>query len=153
MGKFPRIDSPCPYRANLSAILEGDHCRLCDRQVFDLTALTDGERGAFLESCEGEVCVTYAIPVRPAIAAAVLAAAALALPGAAHAQDMAPPATFQMAAPAAIDEDVAIVVSGGGIKDPKNAKLVENPLDDALPALPIVYEDDPAPALPALPTT
>lgn len=152
MGKFPRIDSPCPYRANLSAILDGDHCRLCDRQVFDLTAMTDGERGAFLASCEGEVCVTYAIPVRPAIAAAALAAAALAFPGAAMAQDV-PSAPTETATPAPVDSDDAIIVTGGGIRDPKHAKLVDNPLDETLPALPIVYEDDTAPALPVVPTT
>lgn len=143
MGKFPRIDSPCLYRANLSAILDGDHCRLCDRQVFDLTAMTDGERGAFLASCEGEVCVTYAIPVRPAIAAAALAAAALAFPGAALAQD-APSAPIEAAASVPVDADDAIVVTGGGIRDPKNARLVDNPLDEALPPLPVVIEDEPA---------
>lgn len=153
MGKFPRIDAPCPYRANLSVILDGDQCRLCNRQVFDLSAMTDGERGAFLASCQDEVCVTYALPLRPAIAAAALAAAAMALPGAAMAQDAASSAPTETAAPAPIADDEMIVVAAGGIKDPRHATLVDNPLDDRLPALPIVYEDDTAPAPPVLPTT
>lgn len=152
MGKFPRIDSLCPYRANLSAILDGDHCRLCKRDVFDLTAMTDGERGAFLASCDGEVCVSYSIPVRPAIAAVALAAAALAMPGAAMAQDAQPVAQAEMiATPAGEDADEVFIVIGGGIRDPKNAKLVENPLDDSLPALPVIYEDQTAPAPPVVP--
>ncbi|MEO8141355.1 MAG: hypothetical protein ABI617_01710, partial [Sphingomicrobium sp.] len=62
--------------------------------------------------------------------------------------------TMPVSEPApAVDEFEGMEIIVGGIHDPKNAKLVENPLDEALPALPIVYEDDPAPALPAIPTT
>lgn len=149
MAKFPRIDSPCPYRANLSAVIDGDYCGMCERTVFDLTAMTDGERGTFLAGCEGEVCVRYAVSVRPSIAAAALAAAALALPSGAMAQQVQPvsPTDFAAAGPS-VDADDAIVITGGGIKDPKNAKLVDNPLDEQLPSLPVVYEDDPKPATP-----
>ena len=151
---FPRIDSPCPYKANLAAVMDGDFCTMCSRSVIDLNAMSTADRRAFLSSCEGDVCVSYSF--RPAIAAAALAAAAMAMPTAAAAQAVEPPAVAEPAPAeaAAIDEavyDDAIIV--GGIRDPKHAKLVDNPLDDTLPALPIVYEDDTAPALPVVPTT
>ncbi len=153
---FPRIDKPCPYKANLAAVMDGDFCTMCSRSVIDLNAMGTTDRKLFLSSCDGEVCVSYSL--KPAIAAAALAVAAMALPGAAAAQavDPAPVAAQQVAQPdpAAIavdDEDMLIVV--GGIRDPKNAKLVDNPLDDLLPPLPIVVEDDPAPAVPVPPAT
>ena len=34
MAIFPKIQSPCPYKGNLSDIMDGDLCRLCKRQVF-----------------------------------------------------------------------------------------------------------------------
>ena len=146
---FPRIDKPCPYKANLAAVMDGDFCTMCSRRVIDLTAMSATDRRHFLSSCETEVCVSYSF--RPAIAAAALAAAAMALPTAAAAQMVEPVVASEPATAVDEFEDMEIIV--GGINDPKNAKLVENPLDEALPALPIVYEDDPAPALPALPTT
>ena len=75
MPIFPRIQSPCPYKSNLAAVMDGDLCRTCNRNVFDLTAMDDGERLAFLAGCEEEVCVSYRIPVRAAFTAAALAAA------------------------------------------------------------------------------
>ena len=146
---FPRVDKPCPYKANLAAVMDGDFCTMCSRRVIDLTAMSATDRRHFLSSCETDVCVSYSF--RPAIAAAALAAAAMALPTAAAAQMVEPVVASEPATAVDEFEDMEIIV--GGINDPKNAKLVENPLDEALPALPIVYEDDPAPALPALPTT
>ena len=146
---FPRIDKPCPYKTNLAAVMDGDFCTMCSRRVIDLTAMSATDRRHFLSSCETEVCVSYSF--RPAIAAAALAAAAMALPTAAAAQ-MVEPVVASEAAPVDFEYEGTVIIVGG-INDPKNAKLVENPLDEALPALPIVYEDDPAPALPALPTT
>ena len=146
---FPRIDKPCPYQANLAAVMDGDFCTMCSRSVIDLTAMSATDRQRFLSLCETEVCVSYSF--RPAIAAAALAAAAMALPTAAAAQAVEPVVASEAAPALDQFEDMVIIV--GGINDPKNTKLVENPLDAALPALPIVYEDDPAPALPALPTT
>lgn len=76
MALFPKIQSPCPYKGRLSDILDGDVCRLCKREVFDLTAMSDGARVAFLENCGGEVCVTYRLS--PTLAAAAFAAALIA---------------------------------------------------------------------------
>lgn len=123
MALFPKVQSPCPYKGDLSAIMNGDTCRLCKREVFDLTALSDDERFAFMKGCSGEVCVTYKFPVRPVLAAAVVVAA------------MAAPVT----AAACDATDVTVVVTGG-IKDPANVKFVENPGDNAIPELPVVYD-------------
>jgi hypothetical protein len=130
MARFPKIDSPCPYEGRLAEIMDGDNCRLCERQVFDLTAWSDGERAAFLAGCSGQVCVTYRRPLR--LAAAAMAAAAIMVPGAAAAQDS--------------GADQQIIVTVGGISDPRNAAFVEDEAateaDAAIPELPIVYEGE-----------
>jgi predicted Fe-S protein YdhL (DUF1289 family) len=124
MPMFPKIDSPCPYKSRLASVMDGDMCRMCNRQVFDLSAMSDGERAAFLAGCREEVCVSYRFPIRPAIAAAALAAA-VGLPAAA-------------AAAGPEDENVQIIV--GGIKDPAHAQMVEQAGDASMPVLPVVYE-------------
>ncbi|MGA0601190.1 hypothetical protein ACO2Q3_10860 [Caulobacter sp. KR2-114] len=131
MAVFPRIQSPCPYQDNLAAIMEGDVCRMCKRQVFDLTAMSDDQRVDFLSACTGEVCVSYRLPVQIAVAAA-LATAAVSAPMAAAAQDAATLAD--------------LVVVAGGIKDPANVKFVEA-ADSKAAALPTVYEDAPPPTV------
>ncbi|HEV2866777.1 MAG TPA: hypothetical protein VGX37_09690, partial [Allosphingosinicella sp.] len=85
MPLFPKIQSPCPYTSQLASIMDGDVCRMCKRQVFDLTDMADGDRVAFLSGCRDEVCVSYRL--RPALAAAALAASMVALPAAAAAQE------------------------------------------------------------------
>jgi predicted Fe-S protein YdhL (DUF1289 family) len=125
MALYPKIQSPCRYKGSLSDILDGDICRLCKREVFDLTAMTDGERVSFMRSCNAEVCVSYR--VRPAIAAAVFSAAL-----------MAP--TMAAACDGADIETVVV----GGIKKPQHVTYVETgeaPADRAIPALPVSYED------------
>lgn len=143
MPIFPKIQSPCPYKDDLAAVMDGDMCRVCKRNVFDLTAMDDGERLAFLAGCEEEVCVSYRIPMRAAVAAAALAAAAVSVP--AMSQEV--PAPEMEAAmesePLPYDESQMIVV--GGIKDPKKVELVEIDSDSSAPELPIVYEDEEAP--------
>lgn len=149
MARFPKIDSPCPYKSQLAAVLDGDFCRMCKRDVFDLSGWADGERLAFLSGCETEVCVRYTLPVRPVLAAAALAAAIVAVP--AHAQDTAPTAV-EAGMP---DEELDWVVVGG-IKDPKTAALVqvEDPADAAVPELPVVYDDhEDVPAVKAKPAS
>jgi len=141
MAKFPKIQSPCPYKSNLAAVMDGDHCRMCNRQVFDLSAMADGERAAFLAGCSGEICVSYRF-MRPALAAAALAAASVALP--AHAQQVAAVGPTEIAAAggdvAVPDEDMYIEV--GGIKDVANMEFVEDATDGTIPALPVTYEDE-----------
>ena len=87
MALFPKIQSPCPYKSNLSAVMDGDFCRECKRHVTDLTAMADGERVAFLDACvEEKVCVTYRLPAFAA--AAVMGATLAAASSAAAATDL-----------------------------------------------------------------
>lgn len=155
MAKFPKIQSPCPYKSDLAAVMDGDFCRMCERNVFDLTGWTDGERVAFLAGCQEEVCVSYRLPVRSMLAAATIAAA-VALPSAAAAQDGVGDVSL-MPAMAAASRDVAATQAAamqefdifvGGIKDPANAEFVDHEAEATLAALPVVYEDD-APTTPA----
>jgi hypothetical protein len=125
MALYPKIGSPCPYKGDLSAILDGDVCRLCKREVFDLTALGDAERVAFMKGCTAEVCVTYRMPMRTALAAAALAAAVVAVP---------------TAAAACSDPTNVEMVIVGGIKDPANVQYVKDTSDRNVPSVPVVYE-------------
>lgn len=122
MAIFPKIQSPCPYRGDLSAIMDGDMCRMCKRQVFDISALSDAERVAFISGCAEEVCVSYRFPMRAA--AAAIALATLGAPIAA-AQDF--------------DETDMIVV--GGINDPANVDYIVDSDESTGPELPIVYDE------------
>ena len=142
MAFFPKIQSPCPYKADLAAVMDGDFCRMCERQVFDLSHMNSEEKQAFLSGCAEEVCISYRFS--PAIAAAALAAA---MPAAASAQDLGP-AVPDAAAIAASTAEIAAMEEGmqifvGGIKDPRNVQYVEDPSDRDVPQLPVVYEDAP----------
>jgi predicted Fe-S protein YdhL (DUF1289 family) len=143
MAFFPKIQSPCPYIANLASVMDGDFCRMCERQVFDLSHMDSDEKKVFLAGCTGEVCISYRFS--PAIAAAALAAA---MPAAAAAQDLGP-AISDAAAIAASTAEIAAMqqsewVVVGGIKDPRNVQYVEDPSDHGVPELPVVYDDPPA---------
>ena len=127
MAVFPKIQSPCPYIDRLSMIMDGDMCRACKRQVFDLTDMSNDERMAFMKGCATEVCVSYRLPIGRAMAAA-LTVAAITMPVAAHAQD----------------QSQEIIVLTGGIKDPAHVEYIQDGADAAIPALPVVYEDAPA---------
>lgn len=127
MAIFPRIQSPCPYKGELGAVMDGDFCRLCKREVFDLTAMTDGERVGFLADCRTEVCVSYRLT--GAAAAAALAVGALTAPVAAAAQ----------AAPTPELVDVEYIIVGG-ITDPEGVEFVETGAEPGVPELPVEYE-------------
>lgn len=146
MAFFPKIQRPCPYRANLAAVMDGDYCTMCARTVFDLTPLDDEARRALLAGCVGgEICVSYRVP-RAALTATMLAAAA-AIPAAAAAQEPMPAVPYAAAIAAeqaANMEEVAIVV--GGIRDAADTATVDSRAEAKLPPLPVVYEDAPAEA-------
>lgn len=81
MSWFPRVDSPCPYKGNLSDILDGNICRLCKKQVHDLNFMSEPERIALMSGCESdELCVTYRVPRHAALAALAMGASVLATP-------------------------------------------------------------------------
>ena len=88
MSLFPKIERVCPYLDRLDEAMDGDFCRMCKRTVHDLTDMTDPERAAFLTACGGDACVSYTAYVRPAVAAALVAASAavLVIPDTAMAQ-------------------------------------------------------------------
>ena len=136
---FPKIQSPCPYKNQLAAVMDGDFCRHCQRTVFDLTAMSGDERKAFLSACETEVCVSYRIPVKPVLAAAALAAAVYAPAAAAQEVPAVQPSEVAGAA-MPIDETNMEYIVVGGIKDTKQVAFVENAEDAKLPELPVVYE-------------
>lgn len=148
MKLFPKIQSPCPVKADIAAYMDGDQCRLCRRQVVDITAFSPGETAAFFAGCETEVCVSYRLP-KAAIGAA-LALAAAAAPMAAAAQDAgAAPAAVSADASddgSAVDATEVDVIVMGGIKDPSQVGYVDaDGQDVAAPELPVTYEDE-APA-------
>jgi predicted Fe-S protein YdhL (DUF1289 family) len=144
MAFFPKVQSPCPYKSQLATVMDGDFCRMCKREVVDLTAWSDDERVAFLSVCKEEVCVSYRL--RPAIAAAALAVAAI--PAAAAAQDQAAPAPVAAVSSdeiGPVEEDDFVIV--GGIRDPGNAEFLSEEELAATPEVPVTYEDEePAPA-------
>lgn len=135
MAIFPVVQNPCPYKSRLSEVMEGDMCRMCKRQVIDLSAMTDAGRMAFMRGCAQEVCVSYRLPVRPAIAAAALAASLLALPAAASTGT---PSEVPADSAAFDYSDMDIIV--GGIRDVKTVAYVEVPEDAAIPELPVIVE-------------
>jgi hypothetical protein len=111
--------------------MDGDTCRLCHRQVIDISGLTDQERVALMEGCADEICVSYKFPLRPAIAAA-LTIAALGAPMAAAAQEV------------AFDEEEIMV---GGITDPAQVVYISDAADAAdaaVPELPVVHDNQTA---------
>lgn len=132
MGLFPIIQSPCPYKGDLSDIMDGSLCQLCKREVVDISAMSDAERVALVAGCPDELCVSYKVAARSALAALAMGAAVSSLPAAA--QDTAP-------ASDSYSDDIVIIV--GGLRAPEKTKWVR---EDArrLPALPVVRDDQPA---------
>lgn len=76
MSLLPWVQRPCPYLDRLDAVIEGDFCRKCKREVHDITDLDEAGRAAFFEACNGKACVRYRFDAMPAAAAALIAASA-----------------------------------------------------------------------------
>jgi len=89
MTPFPPIQRLCPYLNRLDEVIDAGFCRACRREVHDLTAMDERERADFVASRSGEACVSYTVSVKPALAAALIAAstAMLAAPDAALAAE------------------------------------------------------------------
>lgn len=81
----------------------------------------------------------------------LLAAAAIAMPAVAVAQETPAPADAPQVAAVPADQEEITVYSIGSIKDRDGAKAVDNPSDSSLPALPVVYDDEPAAPAPVAP--
>ncbi len=143
MARFPKVQRPCPVKNALSEYMDGDVCRLCERQVFDLNAMSDAERQAFIASCTDEVCVSYKIPLRGLAAAAALSAAAVSMPAAAQdtlIQLESGPAGYEELEKC-VDEFELIEIFVGGIKDVSDVEYIDTEEDLEIPELPVAYED------------
>lgn len=143
MAIFPKVQSPCPYKANLSAIMDGSMCRMCKREVVDLSGMNDAQRVALIEGCDEEVCVSYTLPIRQTVAAAMMGAALTAAP--AYAQDAhgaQEPIEGELCLDELDDRELVMIVVGG-IKDKTNVEYIDTAEDLAIPELPVTYEDDP----------
>jgi hypothetical protein len=79
MTQFPAIQRSCPYLDRLDSVIEGDFCRMCRRTVHDLSAMDERELAHFLSACGGDACASYTMSVKPALAAALIAASAAVL--------------------------------------------------------------------------
>ncbi len=131
MSLFPKVTSPCPYKGKLADIMAGSTCRLCQREVHDLSMMSDDQRITLLSGCETDICVTYSVTAKAALAAVALSAASVAVP--AHAQDAAAVTDDAL-------ENMEIIV--GGVRTPKQAKWVKHYAAN-VPVLPVVYETAP----------
>ena len=145
MSQFPKIASVCPYLDRLDSVLDGDFCRMCKRDVYDLTDMDDAERRVFMAACGGDACVRYTMRLSPAVAAAALAAATVVAvaPSAAMAQQRHHKPKHAHVRPARIyyPPTIAVATAGGPamIEPPKP---VEAKPADAKPAGPPTAADD-----------
>lgn len=138
MSLFPRIQSPCPYKGKLSDIMDGDLCRLCHREVHDITELSSAARQALVAGCSDEICVSYKLPVKSALAAMVLGAS---MTAPAHAQVDELLAT-NLAEPESGEycyEEIIV----GALKKPGAVEWLTADLETDLPEMPVVYDDEP----------
>ena len=140
MSLFPRIQSPCPYKGRLSDIVDGDICRLCDREVHDITDLSVAARRALVAGCSGEICVSYKVSAKSALAAMALSAS-MATPAFAQVDEVLANNGEPTSGEYCLD-DMQIIV--GGLKAPGAVEWLTADLDDSLPDMPVVYDDAPA---------
>ena len=143
MARFPKVQRNCPVKNSLAQYMDGDVCRLCERQVFDLNGMTDDERQAFMASCTDEVCVSYKIPLRGLAAAAALGAAAVSMPAAAQETLIGLPSdqAGYEELEKCVEEYQLIEIIVGGIKDVTDVEYIDTEEDLEIPELPVSYED------------
>ncbi len=142
MGMFPIIQSPCPYKGPLSDIVDGDICRLCKREVHDLSLLSDSERYSLVQACPEEICVSYRVPRMSAIAALALGAATFGTP--AFGQDADATSSERVAEEYGANDDMVIIV--GGLRKPYQAQWESNEVVPVGHQLPIIFDDEPTSA-------
>lgn len=140
MSLFPRIQSPCPYKGKLGDIMDGDICRLCDREVHDITELSSAARQALVAGCRDEICVSYRISARAALAAMALGATMVAAPAHAQADELLAANPAEPASGEYCYEDIIVVA--GGLKKPGEVEWLTAELDNKLPDMPVVYDDE-----------
>lgn len=134
MAEYPKIDSPCPIKWDSLPEPGNTFCQRCERNVHNLTAMTETERKAFMASCKGSVCVAYAVKPKQREHKVVWA--------------MAMAATVSMATPGIvsaacdpvelIEEEILV----GGVKNAPQAEW--EMVDDEMPPadLPVIIDED-----------
>ena len=154
MARVPRIDSPCPLKQAEQLRIDG-HCGRCDKHVHALDGMDDAQRHALFAAAKGPLCVSYRMPINraPALGAAmaVMFSASAAMAG--QDCDEAKP-VYQSVGSAPLEQLMnlddanerldTIVVTGGGVRFPADAKWID---DGSLPDLPIVVESDSRPSI------
>ena len=142
MARFPIIDNPCPLGPDELANIAG-HCGVCGKTVHSLDGMDDAQRSAFMSQTKGAICVLYRLPMRIGAALALtLAAPAFAQdakPAESSMQQSVPPCETQAEPERAKGEDV--IVTGGTVRDPANARWTE---DLTLPELPTAPDESPS---------
>ncbi|MEO0425721.1 MAG: hypothetical protein AAF184_25550 [Pseudomonadota bacterium] len=151
MAIFPVIESPCPLKSRLRSHLDSnDVCRLCHRQVVDLTPMSDDERRAFVSGCEGPTCVRYSLPLKEALVASLASAALSGVPAAAQEFSPGPAAPDPLGALVQAEdvidcddwEDIVVISAGGINTSPDHAvEYVDTAEDLEIPELPVTFED------------
>lgn len=145
MARFPKIQSPCPYKADLATYLNDDVCSMCKRQVHDLSAMSQDQRETFLAGCGEEICVSYKVPARVMIGAAIIATSLQSAPLAASEFDQtnAPTPWLSSSATTAVEDcDSMEMIIVGGIKKMSEVEYINTEADLELPEIPIVYENE-----------
>lgn len=147
MSRFPLVQDPCPYKGSIEDILVGAQCRLCQREVHDLTDMSASERRELISGCsdaEG-LCVRYRVRAGSAVAAAMLGAAGLASPAMAQA-DTPPPndapleAALQTLPDTPEDYDWGNVIIVGGIRHVDKVEWKSGKVPPKKRKLPVVTE-------------
>ncbi len=149
---FPRIDSPCPLKKIEMPASGNFNCSTCNREVQDLTHLSESERRDFLAQCEGSVCVSYRLPInlkgfkKAALAGVfVIASNGLAIAAAAETPEVIPTAPADgINSTSQVEEDFLVM---GGIDNPKSRaieKTAQNNItgQSNLELIPIIEEED-----------
>jgi hypothetical protein len=129
MAEYPKIDSPCPIKWTSLPEAGNNFCKLCERSVHNLSAMTQTERKAFMASCTGSVCVAYAAkPGREQkiVWAMAMAATVAIAPGIASAQSDAV-------------EALEMEVFVGGVKEPGSVQWQD---DEKPQQLPVIMDPD-----------
>lgn len=149
MPKYPKIQSPCPVKADIDQYMDGDMCRYCQNKVYDLDGMTDKERTDLIESSGDDLCVSYTFPLAKTVAAAAAAASLAALPAAAQEAPTAEPVEggpcAENSCPDAMDEELrlgGLMIMVGGIKKPGTVEYVDADSLEEVPEIQVVYEDD-----------
>jgi len=135
MSRVPVINSPCPFRWSSMPAPGQDFCGQCQRQVHNLDLMSAEQRSDFMQSCSGEVCVSYTVrkPVSARKIALGLGLAASIASGSVGAQEETELKTIESKLVQATQdwneseskEIGSVVVVGGTVLDPGTTRWVD----------------------------